>query len=74
MTINFCTLPTQHGKLGYFFPKLTAQLVSRNSNYVYVCVCVCVCIYIYIKRLIIACYALIAATTFPGSVVISTEL
>lgn len=36
MAVNFCTMPTQHGKLGYFFPKLTAQLVSKNSNYIYV--------------------------------------
>lgn len=34
MAVNFCTVPTQHSKRGYFFPKLTAQLVSKNSNYI----------------------------------------
>ena len=66
MAVNFCTMPTQHSKLGYIFPKLTAQLkFPKNSNYIYVY------IYIYIKRPIIAvCYASIAATAFPGSAVI----
>lgn len=66
MAVNFCTMPTQHSKLGYVFPKLTAQLVSKKFK-----LYICIYIYIYIKRPIIAvCYASIAATAFPGSAVI----
>lgn len=67
MAVNFCTMPTQHGKLGYFFPKLTAQLKFPKIQIIYMYIY----IYIYIKRPIIAvCYASIAATAFPGSAVI----
>jgi hypothetical protein len=68
MAINFCTMPTQHGKPGYFFPKLTAQLKFPKIQIIYMCM------YIFrfiLKRPIIAvCYASIATTAFPGSVVI----
>jgi hypothetical protein len=77
MAINFYTIPTQDGKLGYFFPKLTAQIMFTKIQiiYMYICVCVFVCIYIYIYiyirgPIIAVCYALIAATAFPGSAVI----
>jgi hypothetical protein len=49
MPINFCKISTQHGKLGYYFSKLTAQLTFPNI-YVYVHRY----IYIYVKRPIIA--------------------
>jgi hypothetical protein len=64
MTIYFCTMPTQHNKLGHVFSKVDAPVkVSKNSNYRHS--------YIHIKRLIIVlCYAFIAATAFPGSGVI----
>jgi hypothetical protein len=69
MAINFCTMPTQHSKPGYFFPKLTAQLKFPKIQIIYICIYIY--IYIYIKRPIIAvCYASIAATAFPGSAVI----
>lgn len=67
MAVNFCTMPTQHGKLGYSFSKLTAQLKFPKIQIIYMYIY----IYIYIKRPIIAvCYASIAATAFPGSAVI----
>lgn len=67
MAVNFCTMPTQHSKLGYFSKVDSTAKVSKNSNYIYVYIY----IYIYIKRPIIAvCYASIAATAFPGSAVI----
>ena len=54
MAVNFCTMPTQHGKLGYFFSKADST-VKVSKNYI---------------SIMAVCYASIAATAFPGSAVI----
>jgi hypothetical protein len=37
MIVHFCMRPTQHGKLGYFFPRSTALLTfPKVKNYIYV--------------------------------------
>jgi hypothetical protein len=45
MAMNFCTMPTQHDKLGYFFPKLTAQLkfpeIQKHTI---------ICVYLYLNK------------------------
>ena len=44
MAVKFSTMPAPNVKLGYFFPKMTAQLKFPKFQIIYVYV------YIYIKR------------------------
>ena len=48
-TVNFCTMPTQHGTTGILFPKLTAQLKFPKIQIIYICIYIYRFIYLYKK-------------------------